>query len=162
MEKPTTVMGVDYAAADLTVRVLTCFDKSTNTWLTFNLSTDMQEIASELFKNPTFVQAISKPIKPLPLWQNPERDSCDRLMIIQKIIHMIRSRKPDPKAGWLQRLPFMAQRFEDKLYRSASSLDEYKDETTLLKRLQKLGDDCREQISQQAKSEQEAKKARLM
>ena len=58
--------------------------------------------------------------------------------MIARIVSLLQKRKPDAPADWLKKLPDIAKRLEDSLYRAAHSLDEYTDFTTLKKRLQEL------------------------
>lgn len=47
-------------------------------------------------------------------------------------------KKTQPSPEWLQQLPYKARKLEERLYRSASSLEAYLDERTLKNRLKKL------------------------
>ena len=49
-----------------------------------------------------------------------------------------RQRKPDPSKEWLSKLPQLAHRLEESLYRSAPSFEAYNDISTLKARLQQL------------------------
>jgi len=51
---------------------------------------------------------------------------------------LLQARKPNAPVEWMQKLPQMARRLEESLFRSAQSFDEYKDTQTLKKRLQAL------------------------
>jgi len=62
----------------------------------------------------------------------------NRKIMISKIAHLIRKRKPNPSRRWLKKLPQMAKRLEMSIYRSASSQEVYIDESSLKQRLQKL------------------------
>ena len=55
-------------------------------------------------------------------WQNPEQDRPTRQGMITKIHNLLRVKKPDADDEWLRKLPDMAKRLEDKLYRHAVSL----------------------------------------
>jgi len=58
--------------------------------------------------------------------------------MIAKIVHLLRQRKPNAPQEWLNKLPQMAKRLEELLYRSAPSFDSYNDVNTLKQRLQQL------------------------
>ena len=58
--------------------------------------------------------------------------------MITNIARLLQARKPNATAEWTQRLPQMAQRMEDSLFRSAVSFEEYRDTSTVKKRLQAL------------------------
>ena len=47
-------------------------------------------------------------------------------------------RKPNAPIDWMKKLPQMARRLEESLFRGSASFDEYKDKSTLKKRMQKL------------------------
>ncbi|KAF0699055.1 Aste57867_10369 [Aphanomyces stellatus] len=71
------------------------------------------------------------------VWQI-EDDVPLRRKVIAKIVSMLHHRKPDAPLEWIRRLPDMARRLEDSLYRTASSRDEYGNFNTLMDRLQRL------------------------
>mmetsp|Transcript_19886 Transcript_19886/g.47390 ORF Transcript_19886/g.47390 Transcript_19886/m.47390 type:complete len:261 (+) Transcript_19886:606-1388(+) len=58
--------------------------------------------------------------------------------MIAKIVHLLQQRKPNAPPEWLKKLPQMAKRLEESLYRSAKSFAEYNDAGTLKMRLQQL------------------------
>jgi len=58
--------------------------------------------------------------------------------MITNIARLLQARKPNAPVEWMQKLPQMARRLEESLFRSAQSFDEYKDTQTLKKRLQAL------------------------
>ena len=58
--------------------------------------------------------------------------------MITNIARLLQARKPNATADWMQRLPLMARRLEESLFRSAASFEEYRDRSTLLPRLQAL------------------------
>lgn len=70
-------------------------------------------------------------------WQS-EADLPQRRKIIAKIVGLLQQRKPDAPQEWVKKLPDMARRLEDSLYRDANSIENYSDITTLKERLQKL------------------------
>jgi len=70
-------------------------------------------------------------------WQS-DRDVSDRREMVQKIVRLLQQRKPDAPQEWLKKLPQMAKRLEESLYRSAQSFVEYNDTNTLKFRLQQL------------------------
>ena len=58
--------------------------------------------------------------------------------MITSIAQLLIAKKPKPPAEWLQKLPDMAQRLELRILQAAASLEEYRDTSTLQKRLQAL------------------------
>lgn len=70
-------------------------------------------------------------------WQS-DKDYAERRQMIAKIVHLLQQRKPNAPQEWLKKLPQMAKRLEESLYRSAKSFDEYNDASTLKNRLQQL------------------------
>ena len=94
----------------------------------------------------TAVVAEARP----PAWQSKE-DRTERMQMIQQIVFLLRKRKPDAPPEWINKLPEMARRLEDRLYRVATSKDEYKNMETLKQRLQdvaiKMG--AKAKVSQQ-------------
>lgn len=70
-------------------------------------------------------------------WQS-DKDYHDRRKMIAKIVHLLQQRKPNAPQEWIKKLPQMAKRLEESLYRSAKSFDEYNDAGTLKMRLQQL------------------------
>ena len=58
--------------------------------------------------------------------------------MITNIARLLQSRTPNATADWMDKLPRMARRLEDWLFRSATSFEEYRDTSTLKKRLQAL------------------------
>jgi len=53
-------------------------------------------------------------------------------------VHLLQQRKPNAPQEWLKKLPQMAKRLEESLYRSAKSFEQYNDASTLKHRLQQL------------------------
>ena len=70
-------------------------------------------------------------------WQS-DRDVNERRKMIAKIVQLLQQRKPNAPQEWLNKLPQMAKRLEESLYRSAPSFEAYKDVNTLKQRLQQL------------------------
>ena len=70
-------------------------------------------------------------------WQS-DKDYQERRKMIGKIVLLLQQRKPNAPPEWLKKLPQMAKRLEESLYRSAKSFDEYNDASTLKQRLQQL------------------------
>ena len=70
-------------------------------------------------------------------WQS-DKDYEERRKMIAKIVHLLQQRKPNAPQEWLKKLPQMAKRLEESLYRSAKSFNEYNDANTLKQRLQQL------------------------
>jgi E1A/CREB-binding protein len=58
--------------------------------------------------------------------------------MIKSIVQLLQQRRPNASADWHQKLPTMAKRLEEALYRNAASFDEYFDAATLKSRLQQL------------------------
>ena len=72
-----------------------------------------------------------------PAWYNATMLETRRSMITN-IARLLQARKPNASAEWMQRLPLMSRRLEESLFRSATSFEEYRDTSTLRKRLQEL------------------------
>lgn len=70
-------------------------------------------------------------------WQS-EADIPLRRKMIAKIVSLLQQRKPDAPPEWIKKLPDMARRLEDSLYRTASNRTEYGNFSTLKHRLQQL------------------------
>ncbi|CAM9149654.1 unnamed protein product, partial [Ectocarpus sp. 8 AP-2014] len=70
-------------------------------------------------------------------WQS-NNDIPSRKEILSKIVTYLQQRKPNARPEWIQKVPLMAKRLEDSLYRNAKSFEEYKDHATLRQRLQQL------------------------
>ncbi|KAG7400965.1 hypothetical protein PHYBOEH_003555 [Phytophthora boehmeriae] len=79
----------------------------------------------------------SNPADSQAAWQS-ENDLPLRRKMIGKIVSLLQQRKPDAPAEWIRRLPDMARRLEDSLYRTAKNRDEYGDFSSLKTRLQHL------------------------
>ena len=71
-------------------------------------------------------------------WHNTEEDMPARRTMIGKIVSLLKEKKPDADESWKKKLPDMARRLEDSLYRSAPDKATYSDQTTLKTRLQKV------------------------
>lgn len=71
-------------------------------------------------------------------WQTERRTQSFRKEMISKISEVLHRRKQVVTDEWLQKLPVYAQRLETFLYRSASSFEDYRDESTLTQRLERL------------------------
>ena len=71
-------------------------------------------------------------------WHKLEEDMPLRRSMIQKIITLLKERKPNADDAWKKKLEDMARRLEDSLYRRASSLAQYSNVETLKKRLQEV------------------------
>ena len=70
-------------------------------------------------------------------WQS-DRDIPERRSMIQRIVQLLQQRKPNAPEEWVKKLPVMAKRLEESLYRNAASFIEYNDTNTLKSRLQRL------------------------
>lgn len=53
-------------------------------------------------------------------------------------VHLLQLRKPNAPQDWLKKLPAMAKRLEESLYRGAATFQQYNDESSLKSRLQQL------------------------
>mmetsp|Transcript_1070 Transcript_1070/g.3941 ORF Transcript_1070/g.3941 Transcript_1070/m.3941 type:complete len:198 (+) Transcript_1070:48-641(+) len=73
-----------------------------------------------------------------PNWYDQNAHLQERRKMITNIARLLQARKPNAPVEWMQKLPQMARRLEESLFRSAHSFDEYKDTATLKKRLQAL------------------------
>jgi hypothetical protein len=62
-------------------------------------------------------------------------DRTHRLEMVIKIMFIFEKKIPHARWEWFQKIPGMAKQFEGYLYKSAKSLEEYQDETTLAQRL---------------------------
>ena len=74
----------------------------------------------------------------LVIWQNPELDLSNRREIIKIIVRILRRRRPDAPKEWIVKIPDMARRFEDKMYRMAKSREEYLNRATIGKRMRDI------------------------
>ena len=70
-----------------------------------------------------------------PTWHLNKEDLPIRRNMITQIVHLLQKRKPHAPPEWLKKIPDMARRLEDSLYRSASSKDMYTNMQTLKQRL---------------------------
>ena len=73
-----------------------------------------------------------------PAWYFQDQHLQERRIMITAIARLLQSRTPNATADWMQKLPLMSRRLEDWLFRSATSFEEYRDTSTLKKRLQAL------------------------
>eukprot|EP00924_Labyrinthula_sp_SR-Ha-C_P003237 augustus_masked-scaffold_15-processed-gene-3.40-mRNA-1 protein AED:0.01 eAED:0.02 QI:0/-1/0/1/-1/1/1/0/1759 len=71
-------------------------------------------------------------------WQNPARDASIRQDMIARIISLLKQRKPDARQDWINKLPEMAKKLEDKLYMYSRTQGAYQDTSTLTHRLQRI------------------------
>lgn len=79
---------------------------------------------------------LGKSTGPKP-WHNPEHTQI-RDSMIEEIVKLLKSRRPNAAEDWNGKLPHMAKRLEDALYHEASSYEEYSERSTLKQRLQQL------------------------
>ncbi|EQC40191.1 hypothetical protein, variant [Saprolegnia diclina VS20] len=84
---------------------------------------------------PAPTSAPPTPAAPATTWQSPN-DNPSRREVITRIIHFLQSQKPNAPPDWMRRLPQMAKKLEESLYRNAASKAEYMDPNTLKQRLQ--------------------------
>ncbi|ETV96162.1 hypothetical protein H310_10363 [Aphanomyces invadans] len=67
-------------------------------------------------------------------WRSPSDDP-QRKDVIGRIIRFLQMQKPNAPPDWIRRLPQMARKLEEALYRKANSKQEYNDMNTLQQRL---------------------------
>ncbi|CAM9200709.1 unnamed protein product [Chrysoparadoxa australica] len=77
------------------------------------------------------------PLRLVGGWQSND-DIPHRKKILTKILAYLQQRKPNVRPEWIKKVPQMAKRLEDSLYRSAASFEDYSDMSTLRQRLQQL------------------------
>eukprot|EP01034_Spumella_vulgaris_P021671 gene21671-27712_t len=70
-------------------------------------------------------------------WHTAEHGPA-RAAMVDEIIKLLKTRRPNATDDWHEKLPHMAKRLEDALYHEAPILDEYSDHSTLKVRLQQL------------------------
>ncbi|KAG5186122.1 hypothetical protein JKP88DRAFT_151334, partial [Tribonema minus] len=70
-------------------------------------------------------------------WQS-NNDIPHRKKILSRIVVYLQQRKPNARPEWIKKVPLMAKRLEDSLYRNAATFAEYNDMNTLRARLQQL------------------------
>lgn len=71
-------------------------------------------------------------------WHQYEADNPMRRVMIANIIKMLKEKKPNADEVWKKKLPDMARRLEDSLYRAARSKESYNNYSTLKQRLQEV------------------------
>jgi hypothetical protein len=70
-------------------------------------------------------------------WHQPAHQTI-RVSMVDEIIKLLRTRRPNANEDWQEKLPHMAKRLEDALYHDAKALEDYSDHNTLKQRLQQL------------------------
>eukprot|EP01038_Epipyxis_sp_PR26KG_P004228 gene4228-6004_t len=75
---------------------------------------------------------------PAKVWHNQSEHILIRTEMVQKIIELLKTRRPNATEDWHEKLPHMAKRLEDALYHDASTLEDYSDYGSLKTRLQQL------------------------
>lgn len=70
-------------------------------------------------------------------WHTIEHNQVKDSMV-EEIVKLLKSRRPNATEDWHGKLPHMAKRLEEALYHDANSLEEYSDHSTLKHRLQQL------------------------
>jgi len=70
-------------------------------------------------------------------WQS-DSYMADRQKMIKKIVDLLKARKPNAPQDWLNKLPQMAKRLEDTLFKTAPNFESYNSPDTLKQRLQQL------------------------
>ena len=73
-----------------------------------------------------------------PAWYFSDRHLETRRSMITNIARLLQAGKPNAPAEWMQKLPQMSRRLEESLFRSATSFEEYRDFSTVKKRLAAL------------------------
>ena len=91
----------------------------------------------------------------MPAWYVEEQHVQERRKMKHGIERLLQARKPDYSADWMQKLPRMARRLEESLFRSALSFEEYSDTGTLKKRLRTLAKALRVGAQQQKRNADE-------
>ena len=72
-------------------------------------------------------------------WRNYHGDMPKRREMIRRIVVLLQARKPDTTSHeWLQKLPDMARRLEDSLYRFSDHREDYENVGTLKARMQQM------------------------
>lgn len=77
-------------------------------------------------------QLVPKP------WHSAELHASAKDNMVEEIVKLLKSRRPNATEDWHGKLPQMAKRLEEALYHDASSFEEYNDNNTLKQRLQQL------------------------
>ena len=72
-----------------------------------------------------------------PAWYVRAQHVSERLKTVRSVARLLQSRRPGD-ADWQRKVPKLAQRLEEELFRSARSFDDYGDARTLKPRLQAL------------------------
>ena len=67
-----------------------------------------------------------------------ERHPHERRRMMVLIARLLHARQPDASAEWVRQLPRMARHLEEQLFRLAASFDEYRDATTVKRRLKRV------------------------
>eukprot|EP00598_Pedospumella_elongata_P008379 CAMPEP_0185012788 /NCGR_PEP_ID=MMETSP1098-20130426/98477_1 /TAXON_ID=89044 /ORGANISM="Spumella elongata, Strain CCAP 955/1" /LENGTH=2117 /DNA_ID=CAMNT_0027541853 /DNA_START=291 /DNA_END=6644 /DNA_ORIENTATION=+ len=70
-------------------------------------------------------------------WHSSEHAGI-RNSMVEEIIKLLKTRRPNATEDWHEKLPHMARRLEDALYHEANDLAEYSDNSSLKQRLQQL------------------------
>eukprot|EP00595_Chromulina_sp_UTEXLB2642_P000207 CAMPEP_0196761116 /NCGR_PEP_ID=MMETSP1095-20130614/243_1 /TAXON_ID=96789 ORGANISM="Chromulina nebulosa, Strain UTEXLB2642" /NCGR_SAMPLE_ID=MMETSP1095 /ASSEMBLY_ACC=CAM_ASM_000446 /LENGTH=1717 /DNA_ID=CAMNT_0042110239 /DNA_START=347 /DNA_END=5501 /DNA_ORIENTATION=- len=70
-------------------------------------------------------------------WHSPDHTQT-RNSMVERIISLLKQRRPNATEDWHEKLPHMAKRLEEALYGQAEQLNEYADHATLKTRLQQL------------------------
>uniref|UniRef100_A0A6S8EDF0 histone acetyltransferase n=1 Tax=Aureoumbra lagunensis TaxID=44058 RepID=A0A6S8EDF0_9STRA len=92
----------------------------------------------------------------LPHWYTQDLHLQERRKMITNIARLLQARKPNAPPEWMQKLPQMARRLEESLFRTANSFDAYRDTQTLKKRLQDLAMKMGLRAQQQKQNETKA------
>jgi len=70
-------------------------------------------------------------------WHGPEHNPL-RNNMVDNIIALLKTRRPNATEDWHEKLPHMAKRLEDALYHQASTFEDYSDSESLKDRLKQL------------------------
>jgi len=65
--------------------------------------------------------SMSQRPSPCPMWYAQELHLQERRKMITNIARLLQARKPNAPVEWMQKLPQMARRLEESLFRSANS-----------------------------------------
>jgi E1A/CREB-binding protein len=109
-----------------------------------------QQVPQQQAQQPQPSQQQQQPRPAPPPWYNQEDHIQERRGMVTSIARLLQARKPNAPTEWMKKLPQMARRLEESLFRGATSFDEYRNQDTLKKRLQKLAQDMGIRAREQA------------
>lgn len=82
------------------------------------------------------------------------KENCSHFFNFSSSVQLLQARKPNAPQEWLNKLPQMAKRLEETLYRSAPTFIAYNDANTLKQRLQQLAMRMKNPRNQQQRAHQ--------